>query len=264
MIDTSIHVICKFVLQNPIIITMSSAKASAMREMTFSEYFTVEMCIQYLLKNKSNSEVLAFIVSRLKTYDRADVMVYIIELIFFALNHPCTELEIFLLEMCAEDFKYFFLITTTFEIWGHQLAANNANMKKRVRNMLEDCETSMVNGEKCLINYKMVRSDSGNNEKADFDQEDLYNFVIGKRSKNDLKDDVRYFTNYLVKLAYLLIREDQPKEKLMEISIEYLHKLNLHLYERRNMNIDVIAPYKYVYKGIALSFKNDPNSELVS
>lgn len=241
---------------------MSTVKLPAMKEMIESEYFTIEMCIQYLLKFKGNSQVLAFIVSRLRTYDRNDTMCYIIELIFFTLNHPCTELEIFLLELCAEDFKFFFIVTTTFEIWGHQLAATNANMKKRVRNILEDCETSMVNGERCLINYKMVRSESGNNEKADFDQEDLYNFVIGKRSKNDLKDDVRYFTNYLVKLAYLLLREED--DKIRKVAIEYLHKLNLHLYERRNMNADIIAPYKYVYKGIALAFRNEPSSDLVS
>jgi len=241
---------------------MSSTKASAMKEMIESEYFTIEMCVQYLLKFKSNSEVLGIIIARLRTFERNSTMEYIIELIYFALSHPCTELEIFLLELCAEDFKYFFLITTTFEIWGHQLAASNTNMKKRVRNILEDCETSMVNGEKCLINYKKARADSGSNEKADFDQTDLYNFVIGKRSKNDLKDDVRYFTNYLVKLAYLLFKEED--DQLRKVAVDYLHKLNLHLYERRNMNVDVIAPYKYVYKGIALSFKNEPESDLVS
>lgn len=239
-----------------------SRNITAMMEMIESEFFTIEMCIQYLLKNKDKADILGIIVTRLRSYHRQDILGYIIELVFFTLNYKCTDLEIFLLEMCAEDFKYFFVITTTFEIWGHQFSVTNNNMKKRVRNILEDCETSMVNGEKCLINYKVTRSDSGSNNKVEYNPEELYNFVIGKRSKNDFKDDVRYFTNYLVKLAYLLFREEG--EQLRKVAVDYLHKLNLYLYERRNLNNDVIAPFKYMYKGIALSFMKEPTSDLVN
>ena len=233
-----------------------------MKEMIDSEFFTIEMCLQYLLKNKDNSDILGFIVSRLHTYDRRDVMNYIIELVFFTLNYKCSELEIFLLELCAEDFKHFFVITTTFEIWGYQFSVMNSKMKKRVRNILEDCETSMVNGQRCLINYKITRSDSGGNEKIEYNPDDIYNFVIGKRSKNDFKDDVRYFTNYLVKLAYLLLKEEG--DRCRKVAVEYMHKLNLYLYDRRNMHGNIIAPFQYMYKGITLPLRNEPSSDLVS
>jgi len=238
-----------------------SRNLAGLKEMIESELFTIEMCIQYLLKNKDKQDVLELIVSKLRTYDRREVMNYIIELVFFNINHQCTELELFFLDLCAEDFKYFFMITTTFEIWGFQFTVTNQNMKKRIRNMLEDCETSMVNGEKCLNNYKTLKSDGGSSEKVEISPDKLNDFVIGKKSKNDFKDDVRYFTNYLVKLAYLLIREDG--DRLRKVAIEYLHKLNLYLYERRNLNNGVISQYRYVYNGISLPFKNDPSSDLV-
>ncbi len=79
-----------------------------------------------------------------------------------------------------------------------------------MRNLLEDCETSMVNGEKCLINYK-IKERKNDKDHLEFDQKELYDFVIGKRSKNDFKDDVRYFMNYLVKLSYLLLSEEREK-----------------------------------------------------
>ena len=79
------------------------------------------------------------------------------------------------------------------EIWGHQFLVQSPAEKKRIRNMLEDCEISMVNGEKSLINYSIQKS--GNQEDSKMQQKELYDFVIGKRSKNDFKDDVRSFMN---------------------------------------------------------------------
>lgn len=45
----------------------------------------------------------------------------------------------------------------------------NLQEKKRIRNMLEDCETSMVNGEKCLINYSDYSKTNNSKENANFD-----------------------------------------------------------------------------------------------
>lgn len=89
----------------------------------------------------------------------------------------------------------------------------------------------MVNGDKNFLALK--KGQSGNN---DIDQNELYNFVIGKRTKNDFKDDVRYFVSYLVKLSYLLISEDRSKIK--KIAIDFLHKLNLELHSRRSKSED--------------------------
>lgn len=95
----------------------------------------------------------------------------------------------------------------------------NDKNKKRVRNLLEDCETSMVNGEKCLLNYSSVKKITSPEH---IQQKDLYNFVIGKRSKNDFKDDVKYFMNYFVKLGYLLLK-NKTNPNILNIAMDKLY-----------------------------------------
>ena len=222
-----------------------------------SEFFTIEMLLQYLVKHKGSAQVLPILISRLKRYDRPTLLGHLTELVFYALYFNCTDLDLFFLQLCAEDFNNFFLITNAFEIWGNQFTAQSPAFKKRIRTILEDCETSMVNGEKCLNNYK-GRSQSGPADQdpglgpgqgqdqglgdqgvggggrlaAEIDQRELYDFVMGKRSKNDFKDEVRYFVGYLVKLSYLLLSEDRSKIK--KIAVDFLHKLNVELYKRRS------------------------------
>ena len=235
---------------------------SGLKSMIHSEFFTIEMTIQYLLKYKSDKEILKILVQRLKKYSMTSIFNYLIELVFFTLYNKCSEVDIFLLDLCAESFEFYSKITICFEIWGYQFIHQNDNYKKRVRNLLEDCETSMVNGEKCLINYNNKRKDKVNNGIHNFDQKELYEFVIGKRSKNDFKDDVRYFMNYLVKLSYLLIAEGNTNE-LKKIAVDYLHKLNLELYKRRSKYKETIPKYRFMYQGIMIPFEKNPNSNLI-
>jgi len=58
--------------------------------------------------------------------------------------------------MCSGSFEGYSRVTINFETWGYQFMQKDESNRKRVRNLLEDCETSMVNGEKCLINYKEI------------------------------------------------------------------------------------------------------------
>ena len=80
-------------------------------------------------------------------------MEYVIELCYYTLEHQSREIDLLLLDLCSESFVAYSKITMVFETWGYQFMKKNNAYKKRVRNLLEDCETSMVNGEKCLINY---------------------------------------------------------------------------------------------------------------
>jgi hypothetical protein len=234
---------------------------SGLKTMIGSEFFTIEMTIQYLLKYKDDKEVLKILVQKLRKYEKNSVFNYLIELVYFTLYNKCSEVDIFLLDLCAESFEFYSKITICFEIWGYQFIHQNDNYKKRVRNLLEDCETSMVNGEKCLINYNIKDIKNGNGA-INFDQKELYEFVIGKRSKNDFKDDVRYFMNYLVKLSYLLIAEGNTDE-LKKIAVDYLHKLNLELYKRRSKYKETIPKYRFMYQGIIFPFEETPNSNLI-
>lgn len=45
-------------------------------------------------------------------------MDYIIEIIFFTFQNPNNFIEVFLLDLCAENFEYYLTITYTIEIWG--------------------------------------------------------------------------------------------------------------------------------------------------
>lgn len=206
---------------------MSSEES--LRPMIESEFFTMDLLLAYLVKYRSSAGVLRLLIAKLKTYERPLIKKHLNELIFYSLQSGCTELDQYFLQLCAEDFNLFFLITNAFEIWGYQFTSVSAEAKKRVRSVLEDCETAMVNGEKpVLADQQSGLSEAG---RAELDQIALYSFVIGKRTKNDLKDDVRYFVSYLVKLSYLLLGEDRGK--IRKIAVDFLHKLNLELYARR-------------------------------
>jgi hypothetical protein len=205
-----------------------------------SEYFTIELLIEYLVKYKSDLAIIKLLISKLKTYEKDIIRQHLNELVFYALFFNCVALDSYFLQLCSEDFNFFFVITNAFEIWGHQFISQTDSHKKRIRNILEDCETSMVNGEKSFLVQK--NDNLSNAERGELDQKELYNFVIGKRTKNDFKDDVRYFVSYLVKLSYLLISEDRTKIK--KIAIDFLHKLNLELHTRRSKSEDCMLDNK--------------------
>jgi hypothetical protein len=207
------------------------SNSESLQPMIESEFFTIELLIGYLLKYRNDPQVIKLLVARLRTYSRAIVRQHLNELIFYALYYNCLEIDSFFLQLCSDDFNFFFVITNAFEIWGHQFAQQSEKQRKRIRNVLEDCETAMVNGDKNFLALK--KNQNGGNE---IDQNELYSFVIGKRTKNDFKDDVRYFVSYLVKLSYLLISEDRSKIK--KIAMDFLHKLNLELHSRRSKSED--------------------------
>lgn len=166
---------------------------SDLKLMIYSEFFNIEMLIGYMIKKEKDTEVMEILVNRLRQYDKSLIQKYLLEIVYFTLYYKKQVLDIFLLDLCAENFDFFILITYMIEIWGHQFLVQSPAEKKRIRNMLEDCEISMVNGEKSLINYSIQKS--GNQEDSKMQQKELYDFVIGKRSKNDFKDDVRSFMN---------------------------------------------------------------------
>lgn len=211
---------------------MSSIES--IRLMVENEFFTIELLIEYLLRYRNDQSVVKILIAKLKTYPKSSIKRHLNELVFYALHANCVELDPFFLHLCADDFNFFFLITNAFEIWGNQFINQSPALKKRIRTILEDCETAMVNGEKSNLIMKSATEIPG--EKPEIDQEALYNFVIGKRTKNDFKDDVRFFVSYLVKLSYLLLGEDRTK--IRKIAVDFLHKLNLELHSRRSKSAD--------------------------
>lgn len=66
------------------------------------------------------------------------------------------------------------------------------------------------------------------------EEKELYNFVIGKRSKNDFKDDVRSFLNTLVKIGHLLFMNKQNLE-IDKLAKDNLRALNISLHKRRKI-----------------------------
>lgn len=99
-----------------------------------------------------------------------------------------------------------------------------------MRDILEECENSLVNGEK-QSSFALGHPDHPAEPKPT-DPKTLLELVNFKNAKNDLKDDVRSFTGYLVKLGYFLLSE--PRDKSKQIASDHLHKLNLELFKRRS------------------------------
>lgn len=53
----------------------------------------------------------------------------------------------------------------------------------------------------------------------------MYKFVIGKRSKNDFKDDVRSFLGGFVKLGFLLFK-NKLNSDIDNIALKNLYEMN--------------------------------------
>jgi len=81
---------------------------------------------------------------------------------------------------------------------------------------------------------------------------------MSKRSKNDFKDDVKYFMNYIVRLSYLVLAMNDKESAIKKKAKSYLHKLNLELYKRRKGFNETIKKYRYMYLGIMLPFRDFP------
>ena len=184
-----------------------------------SEFFTIEMIIQYLVRHQDNPEVIQMLIDRLNFYSRQDLLNYLTEFIFYSLSTNNSTLIQFFLNFSAEHFNFFFLISNCIEIWGHQFAAQNNYRKSQIRSVLEDCENKMVNGDKGEMPHGFDSAD------------ELQRIVIGKKTKNDFKDEIRNFVLFLVRLSYMLMNNlsNNPRQ----IGIDCLHKMNLELYKRR-------------------------------
>ena len=198
----------------------------ALKEMINSELFTIEILLQYLVRYEGNAEVISLLVKRLDTHNRSAVFKYLPEFIFFSIKSNCTEMIELLTSLAAENFNQFFLITNCFEIWGHQISIKNNSGKIKIRSILEECENRMVNGGKTL-----VQSANSLDGEIKINPEELKNIVIGKRTKNDFKDEIRNFVNFLVRLSYLILNNRESDGKAL--AVECLHKLNLELFKRR-------------------------------
>ena len=231
--------------------------ATGLKPMIDSDFFTIEHCIQYLHKYRNNKDVLALLVAKLETFHPNTFFDYLTELVFFALNNEYQPLELYFRKLCAMDFCYFYLISGSFEIWGHQFLNMDNKTKKRVRNILEDCETYMVNGLKSDKNFKV----GPDGTKPEIDEQQLIESIMVKRCKNDFKDEVKYFTFYLIKLTQVLLKKE--KEEHIKTSREYLQKLNLHLYQRRNSEEKVLKANKFMNEGIIIPFGDKSKSNIV-
>ena len=236
-------------------------KYAGLQSMTESDFFTIEMCLQHINKSLKDADALEILIKKLKTYPIETITFYMTEIVFFMLKNNCRKLIAFLIELCVLDFRHYFIIINLIDVWGYQFSQKNNKVKKEIRSILEDCETSMVNGEVCLANYRSKDDKKQKSNKQTLTQEELYKFVIGKRSKNDFKDDVRYFANYIVKLSYLLLTKEESK--IRKLAVEYLHKLNLYLYERRAVNNDPDNSFRFMYQGVSLPFRENPDSDMV-
>lgn len=204
--------------------------------MVESEYFTIEMLLQYLVKYKGNFEVMRILVDRLNFYKRDDLFKYLTEFIFYSLYYNCNEMIQFYLNLASESFNFFFIISNCIEIWGHQFSAQNNTNKAKIRSILEECENKMVNGDRSIAHSTSL---------SDIDKhilvlnpEDLQKIVIGKRTKNDFKDEIRNFVTFLVRLSYMILNESQS-QNVRQIAVDCLHKLNLELFKRR-MNCEEV------------------------
>lgn len=229
-----------------------------LRLMVQSDFFTFDYWFQNIIKYHSDPKAMAIFIDRLRTYPILDIEPFFSELVFFSLHYNCKLIDSYLLDLCANQFKYFYKISSLFEIWGQQFMVQGNVQKNRVRNLLEDCETYLVNGEK----VSNSSSDGGKEEKASkpTDPKILLELVNLKNAKNDLKDDVRSFVGYLVKLAYFLMSESREKSK--EIACAHLHKMNLELFKRRLGSTETWRSVGFSL-AVELPFETDPNSSLI-
>lgn len=208
-------------------------KFDGLKVMIESEYFTIEMLLQYLVRYKGNFEVTKMLVDRLNFYRREDLFKYLTEFIFFSLYYNCTEMTQFYLNLASESFNYFFTISNCIEIWGHQFSVQNNTNKAKIRSILEECENKMVNGDRSISHSTTL--DNVDIHLLVLNPDDLQKIVIGKRTKNDFKDEIRNFVTFLVRLSYMLLNEQTGN--IRQIAVDCLHKLNLELFKRR-MNSD--------------------------
>lgn len=215
-------------------------KIEGLRNMIESEFFTVEMLLQYLVKHKGNFEVTKMLVEKLTFYRRDEIFKFLSEIIFYALYYNCSEMIQFCLSVAAESFNHFFLISNAIEIWGHQFGLQNQAYKAKIRSILEECENKMVNGDKSgLFNSPGGHPPLGSSSSfhdldgrpLPVDPDDLHRIVIGKRTKNDFKDEIRNFVTFLVRLSYMIL--NNLGANLKQIAVDCLHKLNLELFKRR-------------------------------
>lgn len=215
------------------------SKLEGLKAMIDNEFFSTEMLLQYLVKYKGQFDVVALLVDRLQFYRREDILRYLHELVFYALYYNCSELVTFLLGLSAESFNTFFVVSNAIEIWGHQFSVLNQASKARIRSILEECENRMVNGERhgppgisiTLSVHKSDKSPEGEEPALPLPHEDLQRIVIGKRTKNDFKDEIRNFVTFLVRLSYMILNNLGSNVK--QIAVDCLHKLNIELFKRR-------------------------------
>jgi hypothetical protein len=206
------------------------------------------MLIQYLVKHKGNFEVLRMLIDRLAFYRRDEIFRYLHELVFYALYYNCAEMVQFFLGLAAESFNYFFQISNAIEIWGHQFSVQNAGAKARIRSILEECENKMVNGDKAAplgspgaLGAGGSMTDLAGNP-VPLNPEDLQRIVVGKRTKNDFKDEIRNFVTFLVRLSYMIL--NNLGANIKEIAVDCLHKLNLELFKRRQFAEETLSSNK--------------------
>jgi hypothetical protein len=199
-----------------------------LKVMIESEFFTIEMLIQYLVKHQDSPEVIKILIDRLNFYSRQELLKYMTEFIFWSLSTNNENLINYFLNVSAEHFNFFFLISNCIEIWGHQFAQQNNYRKSQIRSILEDCENKIVNGDKTDM---VPKTNNPADRPEPLDSDELHRIVIGKKTKNDFKDEIRNFVLFLVRLSYMLLNNlaNNPRQ----IGIDCLHKMNLELYKRR-------------------------------
>lgn len=83
-----------------------------------SEFFNIELIFEYLQKYREDKEIIKTLITKFKSYSLEQQQHYLTEIVFFTLLYKIKEIDILLLDMCAEDFNNYILITSALEIWG--------------------------------------------------------------------------------------------------------------------------------------------------
>lgn len=73
--------------------------------MIFSEFFNIELLIGYLTKYRDDKEISKLLADRLKKYNHMEIFRYIDEIVFFTLKNKNKDIDIFLLDLCAENYS---------------------------------------------------------------------------------------------------------------------------------------------------------------
>lgn len=228
--------------------------------MVENEMFTMVYLLQSLIKYQNDSRAIEILVSRLRSYPLGEIEPFFTELIFFAIFHKCAPLDSFLLELCSVDYRHFYLISTGYEIWGQYFLSLSDAYKSQIRSFLEDSETALVNGEKNVAN-SLARHSDPERQSKNSDPSKLLELVNLKNAKNDLKDDVRAFISYLVKLAFFLISE--PRDKSKQIAVTHLQRLNIELFKRRESIRDANSKIAGMYQGVMVPFRDAKESSFI-